>query len=597
MVGTGRLLPVVLALLATHGCASPPCEVLLVRSEDSSASNWGALPGFMSRTARVEMREDGRLPEGDLHRYRLIALSTNLNVYHKDLRRLWEFANRGGILVTWFADDARSEPAFWPYRLVLGDRDPDQVTFRNDPHPLLEGLRGKAFSGQMRGGDVVRDWDREHWQVLADSPDGPALLVAPYGAGHIVAAQFHTPFSAREELARPLADNLLKWAGVKQVAPEDLAARSDLEVLTALARRQLRELGAGEWKRGSWEDVEKSRPVRGISWSYPRGVTLYGLLKLSESGGGEEWRQFVLRHNELVAKQWDWLTWQIETFGRRTPAQGIEELMRLSSLDDCGSMGSQVVEGLLAHGASASPEMTRMLERIADYIHTRQSRLPDGTLCRGRTLWIDDLYMSVPFLARWGTYSGKPEYWDDAAKQIINFASRLQAEDGLWYHGWFDREQRHSRHKWGRGNGWAVLAQVELLGQLPKDHPERPKLLGILDRHVQGIAKHQAESGMWRQIVDMEDLWEETSCTGMFAYALARSSREGWVDLDGGAAARKAFDALKTRVLWDGSLMDTCVGTGVNNSLDYYRERPRMLNDPHGPGPVLLAGAELLREQ
>ena len=42
----------------------------------------------------------------------------------------------------------------------------------------------------------------------------------------------------------------------------------------------------------------------------------------------------------------------------------------------------------------------------ADYIPTKQMRLPDGTLARPRpvavSLWVDDVYMSIPFLAQMG---------------------------------------------------------------------------------------------------------------------------------------------------------------------------------------------------
>ena len=40
----------------------------------------------------------------------------------------------------------------------------------------------------------------------------------------------------------------------------------------------------------------------------------------------------------------------------------------------------------------------------------------------------------------------------------------------------------------------------------------------------------QAPDGMWRQVLDQPDLWEETSCTAMFAYGIARAVNRGWID-------------------------------------------------------------------
>ena len=584
-----------LAIPALSGCAEVPApEVLLTRSPDSSPHNWGALPTLLGTHAHLEVRADGALPTGDLSRFKLIIISTNLNAFMPQRERLWEYVRGGGKLVTWFPDDRRTDPQFFPYKLILSDDDPPAVTFRDEDHPLLEGLRGRTFKGRQYGGDVVSECDRERWRVLADSPRGPVMLICGYGAGAILDVQFHAPLSRRADVLGPLADNLISWAGVQRLSPDYLASRSIREVVLAVARRQVHPLTEGDWSRGAWGQVRAARSPAGVRWGYPWGVTLYGLLRVAEVTGEEGIAQFVLRHNEIAARHYDYLRWHKRVFGKSGKPAGLSALVRLSCLDDCGSMGSQVIEGLLNHGAEAAPETREMLQIIADYITHRQSRLPDGSLCRGRTLWIDDLYMSVPFLARWGTYTQQAGYWDDAARQVITFASRMQDEDGLWFHGYYERKNQPSPYKWGRGNGWAMLATVAALDQLPEDHAERPRLLAILRRHIEGLKRVQAPSGLWRQVLDHEDFWEETSCSGMFAFSIARACNRNWIDRGDLSVARRAFEALKGRVAWDGVVLGTCAGTGVSRSLEYYRKRPQPINDGHGPGPVMLAGAELL---
>ncbi len=104
----------------------------------------------------------------------------------------------------------------------------------------------------------------------------------------------------------------------------------------------------------------------------------------------------------------------------------------------------------------------------------------------------------------------------------------------------------------------------------------------------------QAYDGMWRQVLDKPELWEETSCTAMFAYGIARAANRGWINATNMAVARKAFAGIAKNVTADGAVNGTCQGTNIGQDLDFYRNRLRPDDDPHGRGPVLLAGTEIL---
>jgi len=276
----------------------------------------------------------------------------------------------------------------------------------------------------------------------------------------------------------------------------------------------------------------------------------------------------------------------------------INGLMRLGHLDSCGAMGVQFLESMLRHPEQATPDHKAAAARIAEWIVERQQRLPDGTFSRpgmGGTLWIDDLYMGCPYLVRWGEFTKDPKHLTDAAKNIINMAGRLPDTDGIWFHGYFYNRNEHSPVKWGRGNGWAMVATVEVLSAMPRNHPERAKLLDVLRKHVDGIKKVQAPSGMWRQVLDNPEMWEETSCTAMFAYSIARAVNRGWIPESNMAYARKAFEGLTHQVTADGAVNNTCQGTNIGNDVAYYANRQRPADDHHGPGVVMLAGAEILK--
>lgn len=384
-----------------------------------------------------------------------------------------------------------------------------------------------------------------------------------------------------------------------------VAAETARRVITAVAGRQVTTLEEGAYGLASWEEVTRNRAPRGVTWLYPWGVTLYGMLRASDASGDARWRDYVLRHNAIVGRYYQYLRAVNDAWGATHRAE-VDRMIHespiagpflLVSLDNCGAMSAQMMEGVLRSGDTITPEQETLLGSVADYISMGQSRLPDGTLWRpeqSRTLWIDDLYMSCPFLVRWAQHTGEARYLDDAARQVALFAGRQQDTDGLWYHANFIGDMQRSPYKWGRANGWAMVATVEVLSALPDDHPLRPALLQILRAHIAGVARLQAPSGRWHQVLDHAELWEETSCTAMFTYSIARAVRRGWVDAAMLPVVLRGLQGMAANVAADGSIQQTCAGTGIGTDLAYYASRPRPLNDIHGPGPVLLAASEAL---
>jgi rhamnogalacturonyl hydrolase YesR len=414
----------------------------------------------------------------------------------------------------------------------------------------------------------------------------------------------------------------------------DLSGKTDAsirDVITRVAHHQFHTLSDGNYATvDSLVAAQGATVPEGIAWNYPWGVTLYGMLREKDATGDKASEKFVLEHNLIAARYYAWLddlrtalgkNPDVKTFVGKTKIGG---LMRLGNLDSCGAMGAQFTEGILRHSKSATPEQQRVAATIAQYIIAKQARLPDGTFWRptsmGGTIWLDDLYMSCPFLLRWDQFKdnayhdaspignvhglfpahyvqpddGSPRLITDCAHQVINMAKRLQDDDGVFYHGYFENEKQHSPIKWGRANGWTMVATVEILSAMSRDHPDRPKLLQILRRQIDGIKPLQTESGMWRQALDKPETWEETSCTAMFAYSIARAVNRGWIDAKNMAFARKAFVGVCRHVTPEGAVNGTCQGTNIGLDLKYYLDRQRPDDDPHGRGPVMLAGAEIL---
>ncbi len=406
--------------------------------------------------------------------------------------------------------------------------------------------------------------------------------------------------------------------GAEPSANADLSGTTDdsiRNVLRVVARHQMRPLADADYTpAANAAAVSAAHPPQGIAWNYPWGVTLYGVLRSADVTHDTDATNFVIEHNQIVARYYGWLAAAGEKFSdnpeahqwiasRNDPIRG---LMVLGNLDNCGAMGVETLEAILRAPDRITPEQKPVIERIANWISEKQDRLPDGTLWRpmarddyrrwpAGTIWADDLYMACPYLVRWSEYTHNGKYLTDAAHQVINMASRLQDQDGLWFHAYNETKHEHSPYKWGRANGWAMVATAEILSAMPENHPDRAALLDIFRRHVEGIKKVQPASGVWHQVLDHPELWEETSCTNMFAYAIARGVNRGWLPASDMNVARKAFAGVCAHyVTPEGVVKGTCEGTGIGLDLEFYVKRRHPDDDYHGRGVVLLAGTEIL---
>jgi rhamnogalacturonyl hydrolase YesR len=114
-----------------------------------------------------------------------------------------------------------------------------------------------------------------------------------------------------------------------------------------------------------------------------------------------------------------------------------------------------------------------------------------------------------------------PKYTDHAAALLAAYLDRLQQPNGLFYHG------PAIPHFWGRGNGWFAVGLTEVPSSLPPDHPQYARLMDGYRKMMAGLRRYQSPSGIWRQLIDDNQAWPESSCTGMFTYAMVVGVRHG----------------------------------------------------------------------
>ena len=235
-------------------------------------------------------------------------------------------------------------------------------------------------------------------------------------------------------------------------------------------------------------------------------------------------------------------------------------------------------------------------------------------------MWLDGLYMAEPFRAEYAKLSYHPEDFADITRQFELIEEHARdPKTGLLYHGWDASKQERWANKqtgdsqefWARGMGWYMMALVDTLDSYPEHDPGRAKLLYILRRDANAIARFQdKKTGLWYTMMNKpgaQGNYFESSSASMFVYALAKGVRRGYLPAGPGGSlevAERGYKGIlahfvKTGADNDVSLTDTVKASGLggepyrDGSFAYYISEKVITNDPKGVGVFLLASTEM----
>ncbi len=218
-----------------------------------------------------------------------------------------------------------------------------------------------------------------------------------------------------------------------------------------------------------------------------------------------------------------------------------------------------------------------------------ESPQPDGLSGETR-YWIDDMYMLTILQLEAYRATNDQKYLDRDAQEMVSYLDRLQQPNGLFYHA------PDVPFFWGRGDGWVAAGMAEMLRDLPPDHPQRAAIFKGYKTMMAALLKYQGKDGMWRQLIDQDDAWPESSSSAMFSFAMITGVKNMWLDADTyGPAARKGWIAAVDYLDQNNDITSVCEGTGKKNDRQYYLDRKRRTGDFHGQAPILWAASALLR--
>ena len=256
---------------------------------------------------------------------------------------------------------------------------------------------------------------------------------------------------------------------------------------------------------------------------------------------------------------------------------------------------------------------------------SKQPRTTDGAFWHkaiyAHQVWLDGIFMGLPFRCLTAPITGESvnKIYDDAVNQLITTYERtLDPTTGLNRHAydetkkmfWADPQTGLSQHCWGRAQGWYTMALIEILDALPQDYARREEVVRLLQKDLDAVVKWQdKQSGVWYQVMDSpgrEGNYLESTCSCMFAYALLKAYRKGYVGTQFREAGIKAYRGIISqfiRVNKDQtlSLTQCCSVAGLgpekdrrrNGSYQYYLSEPIRDNDAKGLGPFIWASLEI----
>lgn len=315
-------------------------------------------------------------------------------------------------------------------------------------------------------------------------------------------------------------------------------------------------------------------------WNWPQGVGLYGIFKYWKLTNSQKALDIITE-------------WFKARFEEGVPPKNVNTMAPLLTL-------------AFLYEETKDQTFVPYLENWAEWVmHDMPRTKEDGLqhMTYGpenkNQLWDDTLMMTVLPLAKIGRLFHKQEYIEEAKKQfLIHIKYLSDRKTGLWFHGWtFEENHNYAEALWGRGNCWITIAIPEFIDILDLKEGDflREFLIDTLKRQIETLAEFQDESGLWHTLINDKTSYLEASATAGFAYGILKSIHKRYIGQEYKETAYKAIQGIVEEINEDGSLQKVSVGTGMGDSLDFYKAI-KITTMPYGQSLAVLSLSEFLYE-
>ncbi len=337
------------------------------------------------------------------------------------------------------------------------------------------------------------------------------------------------------------------------------------------------------------------------SWCYEDGCIYRGLELLYKATGEKRWFDHLLR---LITPQ---VSADGSLSGYRPDEFNIDNILPGRAL-------------LFLHRETQDPRYMAAAKRLIGQLDAHP-RIPAGNYWHKKRypsqIWLDGLYMGLPFQVEYALATGETPRIGDALQQLATALALTAIGNGMHVHGyddsraekWSDPVTGKSQAAWARAMGWQAMALVDILAILPNDHATA-SLRDQTRTILRAVTYRQKASGLWPQVLDAPNLegnYDETSASAMFAYALLAAVNPHLAteeQLEFKTAGALALNAIAgTRLVpKDGQihLAGICQVAGLgpfngryrDGSPAYYLTEEVVADDAKGVGPFMMAYAK-----
>ena len=302
----------------------------------------------------------------------------------------------------------------------------------------------------------------------------------------------------------------------------------------------------------------------GISeWDWPQGVGLYGLLKMMQFQGSDEYKDFLYQ-------------WFKQNMAQGLPSRNINTTTPLLTLADLNEIYHDPdFEALCLDWAKWLMEcIPRTREGGFQHV-TSANGDRQGVRLNESEMWIDTLFMTVLFLNKMGQKYQKQEWIDESIYQVLQHIKYLYDDKtGLFFHGWsFNRMDNFGGIFWCRGNSWFTLGILDYLEMFRGSLNSGVKryILNTYKAQVAKLKSLQSDSGLWHTVLTDPTSYEEVSGSAAIAAGILKGIRTGVLDDSYMDCAKRAVNAILANIAGDGTVLNVSGGTGMGYDADHYK--------------------------
>ncbi|MBP3361289.1 MAG: glycoside hydrolase family 88 protein [Clostridia bacterium] len=324
-------------------------------------------------------------------------------------------------------------------------------------------------------------------------------------------------------------------------------------------------------------------------WFYAFMVGLYGIRKYERLFHNSAAKDYYKAFADCITDYYDYVKYDFGNFGS---PHILSRAALMKRWDDIGTIGAFLIDAYIDAKDGKYMRVINDLELHIQNIIT----MPDGVYFRGNTMWADDLYMSMSFISRLYKITKSEKYKNIILNQVTGYRDKLFLPDeNLFAHIYYPDKKRNNAVPWGRGNGWIMMALLDILEYAGDCEEIYNCVVPLLKSMVKGIINCQSDCGMWHQVLNRPESYKETSATAMFVSAISRGIQLKILDRKYETNVQKGLQALfNYAVSTDYDIDGVCLGSGCMDDAKYYFDIPTHKNDDHGVGLVLAAGCDYL---